>query len=177
MRTLPILLALTLILGACSSGDGTSGPPEIDYGREICLQCGMIISETRYAAAYRLPDGTERTFDDLGGLLVYGHEHGELSDADVWVHDVETEAWVRAERAWYVMTRTRRTPMGYGIVAFADRSRAEALAAEVGTEAVPWPDLLAIPLDELRTGRGEDMGGMGSTDGGMGPMPDHGGGS
>ncbi len=167
------ITAAVLLLSACAPSTVHSGPPEIDYGREICLQCGMIISEARYAAAYRLPDGTERTFDDLGGLLVYGHEHGELSDSEVWVHDVETEAWVRAERAWYVMTRDRHTPMGYGIVAFGDRSRAEARAAEVGTEAISWPDLLAIPLDRIQASRGGEMPSMGSTDGGMGSMPDH----
>ena len=56
----------------------------------------MSIDEARFAAAYRLPDGTEKKFDDLGGLIVHARESGQLEDATVWVHDFETEAWVDA---------------------------------------------------------------------------------
>ena len=144
-----IALALGLILGSCAADEVAEGPPEISYGRDICVECGMIINEARYAAAYRLPDGTEEKFDDLGGLLIHGHKHGELATAEVWVHDVETEAWIRAENAWYVMTKDGRTPMGYGIIAFADRQRAEAVAEGMGAEVLAWEDLVAMPPDQM----------------------------
>jgi copper chaperone NosL len=139
-----IALALGLILGACAADEVAEGPPEINYGRDICVECGMIINEARYAAAYRLPNGTEEKFDDLGGLLIHGHEQGELADAEVWVHDVETEAWVRAEDAWYVMTKDGRTPMGYGIIAFADHQRAQDVAEGLGAEVLGWEVIMTM---------------------------------
>ncbi|HHC09133.1 MAG TPA: hypothetical protein ENK55_10525 [Actinobacteria bacterium] len=146
-RVLVALLAV--VVAACGGPGSDAGPPEIHYGRDLCVQCGMIVSEPRFAAAYRLPDGTERIFDDLGGLLIYGHEHGELDEAEVWVHDVETEAWVRASDAWFVATAARPTPMGYGILAFSDRERAETFAAEVDAPVLTWEELRTIPADEI----------------------------
>ena len=148
-RSLVALVALLAVVTACGGPGSDGGPPEIHYGRDLCVQCGMIVSEPRFAAAYRLPDGTERVFDDLGGLLVYGHEHGELDEAEVWVHDVETEAWVRAPGAWFVATAARPTPMGYGILAFSDRERAERFAAQVGAEVLTWHEVRAISVDEI----------------------------
>ena len=51
----------------------------------------MIISEARFASAYRLANGTEKVFDDVGEMLKHGHKTGELADAEAWVHDFETE--------------------------------------------------------------------------------------
>ncbi len=154
-----LLVALALATVACTPDTAEGGPPEIAYGRDLCMQCGMIISEVRYAAAYRLADGTERVFDDLGGLLTYGTEHAELDTADVWVHDVDTEEWIPASQAWYVITGDSRTPMGYGIVAFADPARASAAAAELGTEPLSWTDLRSVPIERFTDG-GSGMGDM-----------------
>ncbi|MFQ5522558.1 MAG: nitrous oxide reductase accessory protein NosL [Acidimicrobiia bacterium] len=150
MRSWYVVLAVVgLLVGSCTSADVSEGPPEINYGRDICFQCGMIISEARYAAAYRLPDGTEKRFDDLGGLLIHGHESGDLGSAEVWVHDVETEEWLRAEEAFYVMTGDGRTPMAYGIIAFADQARAQVIADGLGAEVLTWAAVAAMSPDHV----------------------------
>ena len=64
------LIALVLILIAACGSATAGGPPEINYGRDICIECGMIIEDPRFAAAYRLADGSEHKFDDLGGLII-----------------------------------------------------------------------------------------------------------
>ncbi len=147
---LPIVVISLLAAGCARSGPST-GPPEIAYGRDLCVECGMIISEPRFAAAYRLPDGTEAKFDDLGGLLIHGHETGELDEATVWVHDYDTEEWIEAEAAFYVVTGTGATPMGYGIFSFADRATAERFAAEADGAVMTWEELTAIPTDQIGT--------------------------
>ena len=63
-------LAWLLVLAALSSGCGTAvadGVPGIVEGRSVCDECGMTIDDIRLAAAWRLPDGTSRVFDDIGG--------------------------------------------------------------------------------------------------------------
>ncbi len=144
-----LAIVLPLLASACARQEPTSGPPEIAYGRDICVQCGMIISEPRFATAYRLPDGTVEKFDDLGGLLVHGHQTGELDRATVWVHDADTEEWVDADAAFYVATATGQTPMGYGIFAFADRKAAERFAAGSGGTVMTWDELVAIPAERI----------------------------
>ena len=155
MRWTAILtLLLGLTIGACSADATADGPPEINCGREVCLQCGMIISEVRYAAAYRLPDGTEKKFDDLGGLVVYGRENGELASAEVWVHDVETEEWLPAGEAWFVMTGDGRTPMGFGIIAFSDKQRATQVAQGLEAGVLTWEDVTSLPSAALTPSMG-----------------------
>ena len=109
----------------------------------------MIISEERFAAAYRLPDGTEKVFDDLGGLIQHGQQTGELAEAEVWVHDYETEEWVPATDAYYVVTRSIATPMAFGIVSFGDEARAMGFAHGIDAGVVPWETVRDLPLADL----------------------------
>lgn len=131
---------LGFLLAAC--GGSASEPPEIEYGRDVCVDCGMIIEEPRFAAAYRAGD-EERLFDEIVDMLVYGVESGELGSAAAWVHDYGTEEWVAAPDAVYVSGPVA-TPMGGGIVAFAEGSDATALAAEVGGDVLTWNDLVRL---------------------------------
>jgi len=140
-------LALALLLGltlACGSGAPQDRPPDIRYGKDICDECRMIINEPRFSAGYITAKGAVRRFDDIGDLLAYHAKHGEEVSA-FWVHDYETEEWIRAESSVFVVADPARlpTPMGHGVVAFADRKRAEAFARQVGGEVLTWQDLLA----------------------------------
>ncbi len=60
---------------------------------------------------------------------------------------METEEWIRAEDAWYVMTSDGRTPMGYGISSFADRERARQVAEGLGAEVLPWDVVVTMSPD------------------------------
>lgn len=125
-------------------GEDTDGPPEISYGRDVCDSCGMIISEPRFAAAYRTADGTARRFDDLGDMVATGLESGELEDGRAWVHDFGTEEWIEAPAAIYVLAVGFETPMSRGVVAFADQPAADAHATEVGGEVLSWDELVQV---------------------------------
>ena len=122
------VLSLT-VLAACGGGPDLDEPPEIRYGEDVCDRCLMIINEARYAAAYVTADGEARLFDDIGGMVASIDEAAE-DVAVFWVHDYDTEEWLKADEAFYVESDDLVTPMGFGIVAFADRSRAEEWAAE-----------------------------------------------
>jgi copper chaperone NosL len=145
---LSLLLALGLVLGACDAVDADG--PEVNYGRDICIECGMIIEDPRFAAVYRLDDGTEKKFDDLGGLLIHGREGGQLhlGTIRVWVSDFEHETLIDAESAFYVPTLGVASPMGHGILAFAEESRAHAVATDLGGEVIEWKDVIELPVND-----------------------------
>ncbi|MDR7554682.1 MAG: hypothetical protein QN157_03655 [Armatimonadota bacterium] len=111
--------ALWALLGRA---DGT-GPPQIRYGVDRCQACGMLIADPRFAAAARI-GASVRRYDDIGCLV---RDAGDLLAAEravAWVHDLPSERWLEASRAWYVRSPTLRTPMGYGLAAYADRGAA-----------------------------------------------------
>jgi len=108
---------LVILALSCSSPINVEKPPEIRYGEDVCAECHMFISEERFAAAYVLPDGTSRLFDDLGGMLEYDRANDEAV-AIYWAHDFHSGEWVKAPEATIVLSDAIVTPMGHGVVAF-----------------------------------------------------------
>ncbi|MCZ7536641.1 MAG: nitrous oxide reductase accessory protein NosL [Acidimicrobiia bacterium] len=120
----------------------------------------MIISDERYASAYRGADGAEHLFDDPGDLLSAAIEAGALEDAEVWVHDFDTKEWLGAESAFYVVGGEGFvSPMGWGIVAYADKTDAEASADDSRGRVVAWKDLVGMARSgDLEPGAGHGTG-------------------
>jgi copper chaperone NosL len=124
------LLLLLLLLGsvACRSAAAAGNPPDVRYGEDVCDHCGMIINEPRFAASYVTGERETRRFDDIGNMMAHYAQYKE-NVAAFWVHDYESEEWLRAEEAHFVLSSGIRTPMGHGVVAFDDAARAQQLAA------------------------------------------------
>ena len=147
MRTLLALGLVILLAAACNSGPDLDQPPTIRYGEDSCERCLMIINEARFAAAYVTADGTARRFDDIGGMLAYDAEMHE-DVAVYWVHDFDSEEWLKAEEAHFVKSDEQITPMGFGIVAFDDHAQAEEWAAEREAMVMDFSQLAAAGTDE-----------------------------
>jgi len=163
--TVRLGLLVGLLVAAALAGCSptvASGPPEIKYGRDVCVECGMIANEAKFAASYRL-DGEEYVFDDIGDLIMYARKNGiDLDPSQTWVHDYETAEAVDVAHAVFVPTASVATPMGHGIVAFADAARAERYAADLGGEVIGWDTVMALPIENNLVGdhRRDGSGGM-----------------
>jgi copper chaperone NosL len=136
-----------LIAGAAAGcrGEAELAPPEIRYGESVCVECDMIISDERFAAAILVegPRGPEaRLFDDIGDLLAHEKGRPELRVLARYVHDLGTREWLEAGSAVFLRSPTLHTPMVSGIAAFADRAGAERQSAETPGEI--------LSLDGLR---------------------------
>lgn len=141
-QSIPWLIMLVgfLVVTACSGKIDLDKPPDIAYGVDPCDRCLMIINEARFAAAYITSSGETRRFDDIGGMLAYIDEF-EDDIAVYWVHDFETEVWLKAEDAYYVDSE-QQTPMGFGIVAFNDWQTAENWSDEYGGTVLTFEAIL-----------------------------------
>ncbi len=152
-RWLFCIVALLLVLSACAQGDATPAPPEIRYGEDMCVECNMIISDARFAAGYAhevAPGRFEsKAFDDIGGMLVHAEKHADDVVVSWYVHDFDSEEWLEATEATFVVSPELPTPMGYGIVAYADAAAAESRAGEVSAMIMSWDELLS---DEIGHG-------------------------
>ena len=119
----------------------------------------MIISEPRFAAAYTTVDGQARRFDDIGGMCAH-HLETQEEVTSFWVHDYQTEEWLRAEEAFFVLGEEIYTPMAFGVVAFAERSAADSFAAEMDGLVMSFEHLLNHfsmgDADHLHNDHGED---------------------
>lgn len=134
--------AVVVVMSGCN-GTNPDEPPEISYGRDSCQECHMIISDTRFAAAYRTRDGAVRKFDDPGDMVIFAVRNGELDGAKVWVHDYNTREWVRADVASFVHGAVE-TPMSRELVAFANEGPATELAGRVGGSVLKWNAVVGL---------------------------------
>ena len=145
MKTfLALIVAIIMIvaLAAGCSREAGDGPPQVRYGQDECALCGMIVSDERHAAALRaVVDGETRDllFDDVGDMVEYEQENSSVKAVRRYVHDFETRRWVDAEQAKFVQDDKVHTPMGSGILAFADEMRARAR----GRQVLQWSALQA----------------------------------
>lgn len=122
-------IALAALTATACSQQPTDGPPTVRYGQDECIHCGMILADERHVAALRLSEDNETRdvlFDDIGDMLEYEREQTGLTVLRRYVHDFETRQWVDAGGAHFIVSKTIHTPMGSGIIAFADQARAEA---------------------------------------------------
>lgn len=135
-KRLPYSAALIAVLCASAACRGAGGgPPRIDYGRQACARCGMIVSEERFASGYVDAQGRSVAFDDLGELLAAAAEDRAIAGV-TYVHDMGGEGWVPAVRAYYLRVPSLATPMGSGIAAFRDAGRAADFARQRGAAPV-----------------------------------------
>ena len=108
------LLALPALLSGCGE---EKGPVPVRYDRDVCEICNMIISDPRFAAEIRAPDGKVHKFDDIGDAIHWLHRQDWFKNGqqpkEFWVmnyHDGKT--WLDARKAWYLPGVI--SPMDYG---------------------------------------------------------------
>jgi copper chaperone NosL len=126
-------VVLAVFLLGKRSGEG---PETIVYGRDACAQCRMIISRPGFGGELRNQKGVLTKYDDLGCLLkAMVAERAEMPEA--WVEDHAGDGnLVPLLGATLVRVPAEHTPMGHGIVAFAEESAAQSFAAEHAGEVV-----------------------------------------
>lgn len=144
IRLLYLLVPL-LLLTACARGQTAIKPPEIHYGQDLCDECGMIISDPRFASGfvYEVSQGRYEShrFDDIGNMLLFMQKHPDLPIVAWYVHDYASEEWLDAAQAYYVSSQELHTPMGHGLAAHASQAAAQAMADELHGEVFDWPTL------------------------------------
>jgi len=146
-RFLALLGVTSAAAGAAAAGftllpgddkDAGSGPPAIRFGEDSCATCGMVIADARFAAAWRDASGTAARFDDTGCMVKLLREQDPGATATFYVRDYSDESWVDAPAAAYVVSDEVKSPMAYGIAAFASNEAAGTLATTYNTEVLTW---------------------------------------
>jgi copper chaperone NosL len=132
----PALIVLWLLTGC---GAAPPGPEPIPLDRVNCARCTMLISSDSNAAQSQAHGRSTRFFDDIGCLAADPEAHA--GDANRYVRLV-SGAWATTGDAWFARSASVRTPMDYGILAFATAD--EARAADRDGQAYQWPAIVSF---------------------------------
>ena len=98
----------------------------------------MLISTDTHSAQSQAHGRSTRFFDDVGCLAA--DPDAMAGDANRYVRLV-SGAWATTESAWFARSASAKTPMDYGILAFA--TEAEARAADREGQADQWPAIVS----------------------------------
>jgi copper chaperone NosL len=128
MAMMVTILVCAIAFMGCSSERGL---PTVVADRTTCSNCKMLVSETAHAAAFRVGDD-DQIFDDIGCLLDRLADDVSLNPKQIWARDIKSDQWIDAKTALFAYSKQHRTPMGFGYIAFHEKSEAEAATAKVG---------------------------------------------
>ena len=140
-RFVLMVIVISVMAMGCTPKEETL--PRIRYGEETCDRCRMIISERRFASAYRTNDNILRKFDDLGCAVLHRAEQDEQIQ-QFWAYDYEETAWLDKAQAFFVHSKDLLTPMGYGIVALKTETEARRLMENTNGRIVTFDQLQRI---------------------------------
>ncbi len=121
-----LLLAAAEALAGLSACKPKEGPEPIRFDRDMCEICDMIISDPRFAAEIRDPDGKIHKFDDLGDGIHWmirqpWAKQGKKAK-EIWVMNMrDGKTWLDARKAWYLPGQI--TPMDYGYGAIPEKEK------------------------------------------------------
>lgn len=138
--------AASFLLGGCERAADTS-PPSLRLGEQECAWCRMLVSEERFAAAlvYKTShEVTKLVFDDVNCVFGYLSEQPLSDPYKVYVHDLNTGAWLDARTAVFVRSERLETPMASRVAATSVRADAQKLLERFPGEILTYDHLAKL---------------------------------
>jgi copper chaperone NosL len=141
--TLLFVCAIALI-SACSEPK----PVPILYGQDMGEYCGMIISDNRFGAEIITTKRKVYKFDSVESMIAYKLENLQSEDVhSYWVTDFANPGTlIPAESAYYLKAEKIHSPMGLGLVAFANEADALRIQQEDSDAFTTFDGLEALVM-------------------------------
>ena len=124
-----------------------TGDPRVKYGEDSCTHCTMVISDDRFAAAWREGTKRERYFDDVGCMVASFKAKPPAETPVFFVRAFAADTWLNAETAAYMVAPGIKSPMSYDIAAFASYAEATTNSHTRDCQPQTWEGLLASLKD------------------------------
>lgn len=121
-------------------------PRAIDYGKDGCHHCKMILMDTKFGAQVVTNKGKIFIFDDVNCLMSFletDEINMETDAKHILVTDYHSpESLVDATIAFYLKSDAFKTPMASQIVAFEDYETLKTYKAKNGGVYLAWGELV-----------------------------------
>lgn len=133
-----LLFAIMLFAG-CSHK-----PVPIEYGKDLCSECEMVISDTRFGTELVTAKGKIFRFDSIECLLASVQLEKDLKSTGngLWVTAFNNPSkLVEAEKTFYVIDESIRSPMGGNVAAFMDTVTLRVVVPNQTAAILSWGQL------------------------------------
>lgn len=128
-KGISLLGIVTLGLVSCSE----EGPVAIEFNKDQCDNCKMVIEKAGYASELVTSKGKAYKFDDIKCMHMFEGDNEELAqNAKTYVTDFKTSQFIEESKATLVQGGAIKSPMGGDTQAFANKADAEEAAKKLG---------------------------------------------
>lgn len=133
-----ILILLVLFFFICSCEQ--TKPDAIKINSDNCDNCGMTISNARFASILFTKKGRTYKFDDITCLLDYKNDNKEkTSGAALYVSNfLNDKQLLPVETAIFIKGDNLKSPMGGNIAAFENKKSADTYKVDFAAEYTDW---------------------------------------
>jgi copper chaperone NosL len=150
MRALLLLLPLLLLLNL--SCEVKPQPEPINYGKDSCAFCLMIIADAGFSAELKTKKGKVYKFDAIECMAAYILS-GKVKEEDIlalWVADFPSKELVRVEEVKFLVSDRLRSPMGLNISAFKKEEELKEAQRNFGGKILTWEEVLRYVGEKWR---------------------------
>ena len=124
----------------------TSGVEKIEYGKESCHYCKMIIVDKRFGAQAITEKYKTYKFDAIECVLNFLKKEKE-SIKKVWVTDYHAPpTFIDASQSIFLKSSSIPSPMGEFLSAFKDKNIASSLKKDQKDQLFSWEELKKYSL-------------------------------
>ena len=134
------VLAVMLLAGCAT------GPEAFHFGEDRCAHCRMTIADTRFAAQAVLDTGRAVKFDGIECLTGWLKTNIDAARTqETWVSDGNgSGTLIPATEATFAHDEAIRSPMGAGLIAFADEAAARQATGSSAISLLDWDAVQAL---------------------------------
>ncbi len=141
-----LLLSILLVFAGCAGQD----PQPIEYGKDNCTFCQMLITDHEFGSELITPKGKVFKFDSIECLVAYSQMPGNYDPkaSAVYVTSMlEPDVLFDAKSAMFVISKTIDSPMGANLAAFRSHEAAKKTISDTAAVHYNWEKLLSTKLD------------------------------
>ncbi|BCW95514.1 MAG: nitrous oxide reductase accessory protein NosL [Fimbriimonadales bacterium] len=129
MKRTILLLGMLITLAGCQQQEQT---PRVRLGEDPCANCGMLISDARFACVIQDEQGDYYKYDDFNCMFIHA-KSGRIKPKRYLAPNYDQpEQWLDGAQAFYALTEELQTPMGSRAATVPTRERAEELLKQHG---------------------------------------------
>lgn len=143
MKTLNYLIALTFFTTSCSIK-----PQPIQYGKDVCHLCKMLIVDDKFGAELVTKKGVAFKFDSDECMIDYmkAEKENESAFSHIMVTDFSNPGnLIDARSAFYLHGEGIQSPMGRNLASFANEDDAIKIKAGLNTiNLIHWESLKVL---------------------------------
>lgn len=138
------LIAAVTFIVACGAE-----PEPINYGKDNCEYCKMLITDSKYGAELITQKGKIFKFDSIECLAAYSDLRNPKEINTMWVVNFyQPNDLINVNDSHFLLSENLRSPMGLYLSAYKEESNLLEIKKQYGGKKINWNELVKYVTSE-----------------------------